>query len=133
MDDLRITKKSLGRSAKLGDLYSATTDTFMNDSMFSTSIPETTITNSYTKFEFINFNRFDEKIKICDVDAELAVSFSILQRKSNKIINLHQVSIMCGMTSVSGQGEYILENGNHNGETEISLFCNVVKQVKPST
>lgn len=74
MDSLRITRKAFGRSAKLGDLYDATTDTFLNESMFSSSIPEKISTNLCTTFECYA-NRFDKITKMCDGEAELEVRF----------------------------------------------------------
>lgn len=77
-DSKMLMKKALGRSAKLGDMYDATVDKFVDRSVFTIPIPEVNTTldnNSRIDVKMFFSNRFDEKIKICGLDVELAVSF----------------------------------------------------------
>lgn len=74
MDELKIIRNALGRTFKLGDLYDATTDTFINESMFSSSIPEETVTKNHTTFECYS-DRFDKISKMSNDEVELEVTF----------------------------------------------------------
>lgn len=133
MEASTIFRKALGRSAALGDLYDATADTFTGLSLLSSPVPPNlleTIENPSTKFDYLYSNRQDEKIKKCDVEAELAVSVTIIRTitKLNTLIFL-QISVLCGIVSVSGQGRFITEKSETGKEISASLLYNVSTKV----
>lgn len=68
-------RKALGRTVRLGDLYDARSDTVCG-SMLKSAIPDKILNetkNSFVKFDYIMTDRQDEKLKRCDVGAELSV------------------------------------------------------------
>lgn len=77
MADRNITRRSLGRSAALGDLYNATNDSFCGQSIFSnlTDVKFETIENPSTQTNLIyNDNSLFNNLIKYDVEPELAVS-----------------------------------------------------------
>lgn len=77
MDHTSITRKSLGRSAAIGDLYDATKDSLCGQSIFSklTDVEIETIENPITQTDLIcNDNSLFNNLIKNDVEPELAVS-----------------------------------------------------------
>lgn len=97
MSNKKVSRKSLGRVAAIGDLYDATKDSFCGQSIFADvpAIEIETFNNSSTQIHLIynDDSLFNNLIK-CDVEAELAVRLDL---DLNILISL-PYTLKCSLT-----------------------------------
>ncbi|XP_063960604.1 uncharacterized protein LOC129268891 [Lytechinus pictus] len=87
-----VTRASLGREAKLGDLYDIRTERFLTEALFVSKLEDNMVENmgiAETDIEMAMSDSFEEKCKILGVEDEL------------------QLSVAVGMVELSGSGAFL--------------------------
>jgi len=108
--DMLINRQALGRIAKLGDLYDATTDNFCKISVFRKQLPPDspaifTTDNPDSKIRYINVSSMKDKFRELKIMGEL------------------QLSVLAGMCKLEGSAEYLKQRMDGFGTvTSTQLF-----------
>src|SRR5208283_4768555 len=92
MDSATIKRASLGRMARLGDLYDARSDAFCGMNLLKAQPPDSAVTttdNNFTDLKYIQSESFSEKFSKLDVNAELSIS------------------VLAGLIQVNGSGGFL--------------------------
>ena len=107
-----ISRQALGRIAKLGDLYDATTDRFCAMSIFKETLePDskaiTATDNRHSKISFTTVSGLHEKLKELDVTGTL------------------KLSVLAGMVDLDGSAKYLNSKKNSFKSVESALLYNI--------
>jgi len=109
-DASTITRQALGRSARLGDLYDAATDTFCAISLLNKLPPPSAVRqwdNHRSNISLTTGSSLDEKLSTLAVKADL------------------KMSVLAGMVELGGSGKYLDEKKHSYKSVESSLMYNV--------
>ena len=114
--DTPIYRHALGRIAKLGDLYDATTDNFCKISVFRQLLPPNSpaiskTDNLYNDKRFASVNSLEEKFRQLKVTGEL------------------QLSVLAGMCELGGSAEYLRQKMDGCG----TAVCTQIRRIKTAT
>ena len=112
-----ITREALGRIARLGDLYDATTDKFCAISMFREHIPPdspavTRTDNHHCKISTTITSSLKEKFDILNIKADL------------------KLSILAGQVDLRGSAEYLDDKKTSFKSVECALVCSTTTVVE---
>ncbi|EGC40243.1 hypothetical protein DICPUDRAFT_25410 [Dictyostelium purpureum] len=105
-----LKKKSLGRTAILGQLYDVRSDSFLNTNIFKDQIPEENIqTANVSDLSYENFasSSSQEKFNSLGVDGNL------------------KLSILCGLIDITGSASYLKEDNNEKKVVRGSLIYKI--------
>ena len=105
-----ISRQSLGRIARLGDLYDARTDTLCGTTMFKQQLPPDSSCISRT-----DNHSFDSSVIIA----------SSLQEKLHKldVKGELKLSVLCGAIELGGSGKYLSQKKTSLKSVECTLLC----------
>jgi len=111
-----ISREAMGRIARLGDLYDATTDKFCAVSMFREHLPHgspaiSCIDNPHSKVSASISSSLKEKLDMLDVTADL------------------KLSILAGMVDLKGAAKYLEKKKTSFKSVECALVCNTTAAV----
>jgi len=111
-----ISREAMGRIARLGDLYDATTDKFCAASMFREHLPHgssaiSCIDNPHSKVSASISSSLKEKLDMLDVTADL------------------KLSILAGMVDLKGAAKYLKKKKTSFKSVECALVCNTTTAV----
>jgi len=118
-----IYRQALGRIAKLGDLYDATTDNFFKETVFQQPLPPdspaiSSTDNDHSESKFVSVSNLEEKFRGLNIGGEL------------------QLSILAGMCKqIGGSAEYLNQDKNSFGtviNTQISCIKTVTERLEVS-
>jgi len=107
-----ITRQALGRTAHLGDLYDARTDTFCSKSILKKQLPtnspaiETTV-NKRSNRHYIESDSLEEKMSKLDVDLQL------------------KLSILAGLVIPGGSAKYLKERKQSSKSVEKAVVYDI--------
>jgi len=105
------TRQALGRIARLGDLYDATTDKFCKISIFREQLPPdfpavSKTDNPHSNCKLNSVSSFEEKFRDLNIDGEL------------------KLSVLAGMCELGGSAEYLNQEKNSYKSLEHKLiYC----------
>ncbi|EGC40241.1 hypothetical protein DICPUDRAFT_96288 [Dictyostelium purpureum] len=105
-----LKKKSLGRTAFLGELYDIRSDSFLYTNIFKDQIPEEKIQNvdvSDLSYEYFDSSSSQEKFSSLGVDGNL------------------KLSILCGLIDITGSASYLKEDNNQKKVVRGSLIYKI--------
>ena len=110
--DAPIYRQALGRMARLGDLYDATTDNFCKVSILRQPLPPDSAAvsktnNSYSETRFTSLSSLEEKFRELKVTGEL------------------QLSVLVGMCELEGSAEYLRQKMNGFGTVTRTQLCHI--------
>ena len=107
----RITRRALGRSGQLGDLYDAHNDEFLTGNIFDNQLPASVVLSEDSRdvtFKFDRQNNYSSTFNNLNMEAEL------------------KLNILSGILNVDGHGKYMTNISKSSGSHKItlSLFIN---------
>ena len=105
----RITRRALGRSGQLGDLYDTHVDEFLTGNIFGNNLPETVVRfedRGNVVFKFDRTNNYSSTFKNLEMEAEL------------------KLNVLSGIIKVEGQGKYMsnISQSSNSHKITLSLF-----------
>jgi len=112
-----ITREALGRIARLGDLYDATTDNFCALSMFREHLPSDSLAirttdNHHSRILTTITSSMNDKLQILNVNSDL------------------KLSVLAGQLKLGGAAKYLNEKKTSFKSVECALVCNTTTVVE---
>ena len=112
----RITRRALGRSGQLGDLYNARVDDFLTENIFGNALPKSVVRAEDCRdvtFKFDRLNNYSSTFSNLEIEAEL------------------KLNILSGILKVEGHGRYMsnISKSANSYKITLSLLVNRKREV----